>query len=502
MSSPPTLPSLLLYEIERRCAAYQQAWKKGQPPELAAALDGLDETARPELFRRLLDLEQEERSRRGQPLSDDEIRQRFHHLGAWVEEVLRDLNPDLNEVTLTLQVVAGPRVGQSFTFSEHGRFTVGRRAGLDFSVPEDDILSRLHCVIEFNPPLCRVEDNNSRNKTWITRTGLRFPVEHPTDLLDGDEVTAGRNLFRVSLGAGADTQTRDFSGDPGTPGSKLYDSFRLSAPPGYIVEGELGRGGMGVVYRARDAAGGLVALKSILPAVLPTPGVLARFQREVGILRSLSHPHIVAFHDSGLAGSHLWFAMEYVEGPSAAALLRQHGKLPVERVVPLGLQLLDALAHAHARGFVHRDVKPGNLLIGQDGSREVLKLADFGLARAYQASALSGLTRTGVSGGTPAFMPPEQVRDFRSAQPAADQYAAAATLYNLLTGEPIYEPARSWMELLLRILDSDPIPLRAPPAELPSQLVQVLNRALAREPEGRYPDIQAMREALAGVEAG
>jgi serine/threonine-protein kinase len=164
--------------------------------------------------------------------------------------------------------------------------------------------------------------------------------------------------------------------------------------------------------------------------------------------------------------------------------------------VDLGLQLLDALAYAHAQKCIHRDVKPPNLLIRSDQGRDLLKLADFGLARSYQSSELSGLTLTGVSGGTPGFMPPEQVLDVRSARPAADQYGAAATIYYLLTGTPIYEPASTVREMLQRILDHEPIPCRTPPAGIPRRVIEVLNRALARQPEKRHPSIQSMRTAL------
>src|SRR5262249_44421461 len=148
----------------------------------------------------------------------------------------------------------------------------------------------------------------------------------------------------------------------------------------------------------------------------------------------------------GEACGALFFAMEYVEGESAGTLVKRDGPFALERVVALGCQLLDALAHAHSHGIVHRDVKPSNVLVTTVDGREMLKLADFGLAGAYRAAALSGLTMTGTPGGTPGYRPPEQVLDFRHARPAADQYAAAATLYYLLKGQPIYEPAPTMMD--------------------------------------------------------
>jgi serine/threonine-protein kinase len=186
---------------------------------------------------------------------------------------------------------------------------------------------------------------------------------------------------------------------------------------------------MGVVYLAlRQADGSPVALKTLAPAAVGTTALVERFLREASILRDLDHPHIVAFHEMGNAGHRLYFAMEYVPGTDAGRVLREQGPVPVDRAVGWTCQLLEALAYAHARGFVHRDIKPSNVLIAARAGRLVAKLADFGLARVYHSSELSGLTLTRDVGGTAAFMAPEQVTNFREAKPPADQYAAAATL--------------------------------------------------------------------------
>src|SRR5262249_48080058 len=152
---------------------------------------------------------------------------------------------------------------------------------------------------------------------------------------------------------------------------------------------------------------------------------------EVEILRGLRHRHIVAFHQMGVRNGLLYFVMDFIAGRDAARIVKESGLLAIPRAVRLTCQLLDALAYAHAQGFVHRDIKPGHLLGGGGVGQEGPPLAGLGLARAYQASQFSGLTITGSAGGTPAYMPPEQVRDFRTVKPPADQYAAAATLYNL-----------------------------------------------------------------------
>jgi serine/threonine-protein kinase len=461
---------------------------------------------------------------------------------------------------ITLTVTAGPHQGRVFTFGGHDTFIVGRSRLAHFQLPaKDRYFSRVHFLIEVNPPQCRLLDLGSRNGTHVN--GQKVST---ADLGDGDQIKAGRTLLQVQVvqepaadelgpaaaqdlpaagqgqapprdlprphpgparaGLGQPLPRRPVEPGPeqtlgelcrvcGAPVAAAGPGVACPAPlcracgeasgnhpqliPGFWVVRELGRGGMGVVYLAlRQADGSLVALKTVAPAVAGSTAQVGRFLREASILCDLDHPHIVAFHEMGEAGDRLYFAMEYVPGADARRVLKQEGPLPVGRALGWVCQLLQALEYAHAKGFVHRDLKPSNVLIAPQGDREVAKLADFGLARVYQSSKLSGLTMTREVGGTAAFMAPEQITNFREAQPAADQYAAAATLYNLLTGRYVYDLPPQAERQLAMILQDDPVPILRRRRDLPRGLANVIHRALTREPAGRFPDVKEMRKAL------
>lgn len=266
---------------------------------------------------------------------------------------------------------------------------------------------------------------------------------------------------------------------------------------GYRLIRILGKGGMGIVYQAvEQATGEVVALKAIRAAEDVDPAEVARFLREAAILQQLEHPHIVSFRTMGESGGQPFFVMDHIPGQDAAGLLAREGPLVVSRAVGLVCQLLEALAYAHERGFVHRDVKPANLLVTEEDGREMVRVLDFGLARAFQMSKLSGLTLTGQAGGTLPFLAPEQVTNFREARPTVDQFAAAATLYNLLTGQYIHDFPSSYAKRLKMVLEGTPLPLGSRRPDLPEKLTRAVEKALAHGPENRFPDVTAFREAL------
>ena len=170
--------------------------------------------------------------------------------------------------------------------------------------------------------------------------------------------------------------------------------------------------------------------------------------------------------------------MEFVAGIDGAEVLRQQAPLSVPRAARIVSQLLDGLEFAHQRQFVHRDIKPGNLLLirGLDG--EEVKLADFGLARVYQASTLSGLTLEGETGGSMGYIAPEQITNFRESTPSCDIYAAAATMYHLLCGRVVYDLPKPLSQKVLMILNEDPIPNTQRRPDIPTDVAEVIHRGL------------------------
>jgi serine/threonine protein kinase len=201
---------------------------------------------------------------------------------------------------------------------------------------------------------------------------------------------------------------------------------------GYAIEGVLGRGGMGIVYRARHAQlGRTVALKMLLAGVHADAAESARFLREARALSKLRHPHVVQVYDVGESGGAPFFTMELVEGGNLAQVLRT-APLAVERALTIAIALADGVQAAHASGIVHRDLKPGNILLDLDGTP---KIGDFGVAR--QQDDEGSLTRTGARLGTPSYMAPEQLSGTAAAHaPAVDVHALGVLLYEMLTGAP------------------------------------------------------------------
>jgi tRNA A-37 threonylcarbamoyl transferase component Bud32 len=265
--------------------------------------------------------------------------------------------------------------------------------------------------------------------------------------------------------------------------------------PGYEVLELLGSGGMSSVYKARQR--GLdryVALKVIRVDHLDPRLALARLTKEAQVLARLDHPGIVRSIDFGETGELVWFVMELVEGRSCKELLNERGKLPLREVLEIGERVTAALDHAARHGVVHRDVKPGNILLARDGA---VKLTDFGLAR---ATSDRSLTKIGITVGTPQYMSPEQVKSPRRVDLRSDFYSLGATLYHLATGRPPFG-GETVGETLHEVLYGRPIPVEQVDPTLPPAFSRLLARLLARDPRRRYASGAELLADMARVRA-
>jgi hypothetical protein len=268
----------------------------------------------------------------------------------------------------------------------------------------------------------------------------------------------------------------------------------------YQLLDKLGQGGMGTVYLARDTRlDRCVALKVLPPESVHDPDAVARFQREARALARLSHPGIVQVYDSEEDNGRHFLAMEYVEGQSLAAVLKEKGRLPPTLAADYLHQALLAVQHAHEKGLVHRDLKPSNLLLTPEGKVKVL---DLGLARFLQDQiGDANRTREGVGMGTPDYAAPEQFRDAHSADARADVYALGCTLYCLIAGQVPF-PGSSLAEKRQAHFHKEPAPLEELCPEAPAGLILVVRRMMAKQPGDRFQSAAEAAEALAPYVTG
>jgi serine/threonine-protein kinase len=265
----------------------------------------------------------------------------------------------------------------------------------------------------------------------------------------------------------------------------------------YEIVATLGSGGMGEVYRARDTRLGRdVAVKVLPPAVAADVGRRLRFEREARVVAAISHPHICALYDVGAADGHAFFVMELLDGESLAARLSR-GPMAPDEALDLARPLLGALAVLHDRSLVHRDLKPANIHLTPHG----LKILDFGLARDVHTDETRlehSITRAGTLMGTPRYMAPEQIRG-HAVDARADVFSAATVIHEMLTGRPAFD-GKTLVEILHAIGYESPAPL--PPGLVPAAVEDVLQQALAKAPEDRYPRADAFLAALEQARAG
>src|SRR5881296_3757806 len=263
----------------------------------------------------------------------------------------------------------------------------------------------------------------------------------------------------------------------------------------YTVEGEIGRGGMGVVFNARDERlKREVAVKVLPPELAFREEIRLRFLREAETAARLSHPHIVPIHSVGEGPDGLvYFVMAYVDGESVAAKLKRRGSLPAEESRRILMETADALGAAHALGIIHRDVKPDNIML--EGSRGRVMVTDFGIAKALSSSTGGALTGTGVAIGTPHYMSPEQAAGDREIDGRSDLYSLGVVSFQMLAGElPFHAPTVPGI-LMKHITEQAPL-VTEKRADVPDDLAACVMRCLEKDPEDRWPTADALRRAL------
>ncbi len=260
----------------------------------------------------------------------------------------------------------------------------------------------------------------------------------------------------------------------------------------YAVREEVGRGGMAIVFRAEDLRHHRqVAIKVLHPELSAALGA-DRFLKEIEIVAGLTHPHILPLFDSGEADGLLYYIMPYLEGESLRERLHCDEQLAVEEAIRITKEVASALDHAHRRGFVHRDIKPGNILL----SDQHAFVTDFGIARALDAAGGEGLTRTGIVVGTPAYMSPEQAGGESEVGSRSDQYALACVLHEMLVGTVPFSGTTP-QAVLARHMIEDPRPIRQVRHEVSPSVERALARALAKEPGARFESCEQFAHSLA-----
>ncbi len=432
-----------------------------------------------------------------------------------------------------LRVTIGPHSGQEYLIDRPELFTVGRSSRVQFPMARDLALSREHFQLDNQPPHCHLVDLGSTNGTKVN--GLRVGR---VLLREGDVIEAGDSEFVVHFALDSDIAehfaTCSGCGDqiplqPKSSGSndaialaddsssdhreihlcEACEARRLRFPrtdPDYLIEEWIGGGGMGEVYRAWQLSKNRrVAIKMISGNSAMGEKAASYFRREIEVLRDLlmpsgrCHHSIVAFYEIYEVDYQFHLVMEYVDGQNALEWVRALERpLPVASAAQIGLLLLSALDYAHSKGYVHRDVKPSNLLVMGPVHRPRVKLTDFGLAKSFDENeGFNQLTRQGDIGGSIGFISPDHIRQFSDIREPADIYSAAVTLFYLLTAKYPYlgfDPRQP--DSYEIILEHPPVPLRAFRPDAPEGFERLLLKAMQKQPRDRWKSASLMVDAL------
>jgi serine/threonine protein kinase len=379
-----------------------------------------------------------------------------------------------------------------------------------------------------NPPHSHLRDLGSTNGTFLN--GRRV---HEAYLNSGDRIQCGETILVVEVTTESNDFLSETTQDSGVPKRPVLvmvecvncgrrEQAQASAPdehltflcedcrielkrspqaiPGYDTVRLLGRGGMGCVMLGREQKTRRpVAIKTLLPEFAVSDKAMKRFMREIDVAATLKHKNIVEFIDRGTHNGVVYLVTEFVDGADASKLAEINGgRLSYEDGISIISQALDALSFAHAQGYIHRDFKDQNILVAGHSHNLVAKLTDFGLAKSFSNSGMSGVTMAGEMAGTLAYMPPEQLRNFRDVKPQSDIYAVGMTAYSLLTGSLALDLSKSSgvNDTIRAIFEQPAIPLCQRASHIPRPVCEIIDRALAKDPAQRWQSAGAMRNAL------
>ncbi|MFC1745870.1 protein kinase [Candidatus Riflebacteria bacterium] len=479
---------------------------------------------------------------------------------------------------ICLQISEGPYKGSSFSFEKPGEIHFGRASSLDVNLALDKKVSSRHFMLLIDPPRFVARDLGSKNGTYVNevRYGGRKDAgpdvkqakdgKVEVELQDGDELRVGNTRFKIKITAKVietissieavlncekcgralnESNTAALTTRICDTCKEKQGNFDLrllrellvaenkkgkvaGAPdiPGFEVIQELGRGGMGVVYKAvQKETGKTVAIKTLIPTMQANERKIRIFLREVDLTRQLLHPNIVELFESGELDGSFYFVLEFVDGMDLEQFIQKRRQpLNWQLASELMLGTLEGLAFAHNveleiklpseksqkfHGLVHRDLKPQNVLLASLGSDKWLpKVADFGLSKSFESAGMTDLTMPGQVGGTPLYWPREQISHYRYLHPPTDVFSIAAVFYEMLTGQMIREGFEDMFERVenqgrrpglhdyVRVLGKNPtIPILDRRKDIPPAIAAVIDRALKEIDVP--PDVEKMKKALA-----
>ena len=440
--------------------------------------------------------------------------------------------------TVTLTITTGKLSGKQYIFDNRSTCIIGRGEDCNLQIADniDMTVSRYHCLLDINPPEIRIRDLGSLNGTMVNDKiiGQRKAEETPEaaakivfpeyDLGNNDQVIVGDIIFDIGVETELKKQrTPNFIVEEENNKPNFFDIIKnllnlasqgnqnLQVIANYHLIKSLGQGGCGEVFLAQHTqTKKLVALKLMLPQVAAKEMGVKMFLRETENTKFLQHPHVVQLLDYGYAENTFFFTMEYCEGGDVWDLMEKlGGRLPVNMAVDITLQVLDGLIYAHnvevpyvrladgrlgkGKGLVHRDLKPNNIFITNIDGKMIVKIGDYGLAKAFDLAGLSGQTLTDTKMGTPVFMCRQQVLDFKHALPEVDVWASAACLYNMLTGDFPRDFIGDPWNCILR---NNPVPIRQRDSSIPENLAKVIDLALTEKPQIHFQSAADFKAAL------